>query len=100
MLTTTRMGHYAPLAWLSHAVDFALSGTDPSGWHRDNLVLHALNAVLVFFLAMRLVSAAQPMRAREHPLALRLAAAAAALLFAAHPLRAESVAWITERRGL
>jgi len=100
MFTTTRMGHYAPLTWLSHAVEFAGFGLDPAAFHRTNLLLHALNAACVFLLAVRLLAAARPREASEHPLALKLAAAAAACLFAVHPLRAESVAWITERRGL
>jgi tetratricopeptide (TPR) repeat protein len=100
MFTTTQMGHYAPLTWLSHAFDFVCSGLDPAAFHRTNLALHALNAALFCIVAGRLLAAARPAEARARPIALHVSAAIAATLFAVHPLRAETVAWITERRGL
>ncbi len=96
MWTTTHMGHYVPLAWMSLALDHALWGLRPGGYHLTNLLLHALNAVLFCFLAARLLKP----RTDEEKEILPWAAAWAALLFAVHPLRVESVAWITERRGL
>jgi tetratricopeptide (TPR) repeat protein len=100
MFTTTRMGHYAPLTWVSAAVDFTIAGLDPRQFHRTNLLLHAIASALFFLLAVRVLRLANPIRARAHPRLLRIAALAAALLFAVHPLRVETVAWITERRGL
>ncbi len=100
MFTTTRMGHYAPLTWVSAAVDFTISGLDPRQFHRTNLLLHALASALFFLLAVQVLRLANPIRARAHPHLLRIAAFTAALLFAVHPLRVETVAWITERRGL
>jgi hypothetical protein len=100
MFTTTVMGHYAPLTWLSHALDFSISGLDPAAFHRTNLSLHSLNAALFWVLAKRLLALARPREADAHPIALQVSAGIAALFFAVHPLRAESVAWITERRGL
>jgi tetratricopeptide (TPR) repeat protein len=100
MFTTTQMGHYAPLTWISHAIEFVLGGVDAAVFHRTNLVLHAVNAALFLVLARRLLAWSRPDRATAHPLALELSAAFAALVFAVHPLRAESVAWVTERRGL
>ena len=100
MFTTTYMGHYQPLTWLSSALDHAISGTDPSSFHRNNLILHALNALLVYFIALRLLAAGRQERPAAARPASRLAAAAAALLFAIHPLRVESVAWATERRDV
>ena len=100
MLTNTRAAIWMPLTWLSHGLDYVLSGMDPEGYHRTNLLLHALVAALFACLALRLLEAAHRERARAHPAALRLSAAVAALVFAVHPLRAESVAWITERRDV
>ncbi|HNQ23354.1 MAG TPA: tetratricopeptide repeat protein [Phycisphaerae bacterium] len=100
MFTTTFMGHYQPLTWLSAAVDHYLSGPQPSSYHRNNLILHALNGVLLYFVALRLLRAARPDETAQMPVASRLAAAAAALLFAVHPLRVESVAWASERRDV
>ncbi len=97
MLTTTLMGHYIPVTWLSFGLDYVLWGMQPAGYHFTNLVLHAANAVLVYWLARRLLAAARP---DTSEMALRAGAAVAALFFAIHPLRAESVAWATERRDV
>lgn len=87
MLTARMGGHYHPLTWLSYALDHALWGADPFGYHLTNVLLHAANAAAFFGLARRLLPS-------------RAAAALAALLFAVHPLRVESVAWASERRDV
>lgn len=95
MFSTFHLGHYQPLSWLTLALDHALWGLDPRGYHLTNLLLHAANAVLVYLLAertFRLAGAAQ-----TNPPG---AALLGALLFAVHPLRVESVAWATERRDV
>src|SRR5437867_4061643 len=69
----------------------------PAGYHYPNLGDHAANEVLVYWLARRLLAAARP---DTSEMALRAGAAVAALFFAIHPLRAESVAWATERRDV
>ena len=98
MFTSAHLGHYHPLTWLSFAVDHRLYGDTPWGYHLTNLLLHALNAVLVYALLLELLrrSTAAPPQASDRT----VAAALGALLFALHPLRVESVAWVTERRGL
>lgn len=100
MFTTTFMGHYQPLTWLSSALDYRISGIEPSSYHRNNLVLHGLNGLLLYFVAMRLFAAALRLEPNDVPLALRISSAVSALLFAAHPLRVESVAWASERRDV
>jgi Flp pilus assembly protein TadD len=96
ILTNMLMGHYIPVTWTSFAIDHAIWGMNPVGYHLTNVVLHAMNAALVFLIALRLLA-----RATAWPIGtLRLAAAVAALFFAVHPLRAESVAWVTERRDV
>jgi len=98
MWTTFHMGHYVPLTWMSHGLDYVLWGMNPRGYHLTNLVLHAANAAVVFLVARRLLS----LTLNEDRNASRVtwAAAIAALLFAMHPLRVESVAWATERRDV
>jgi Flp pilus assembly protein TadD len=99
MFTSSHYGHYQPLTWLSYGIDAALAGRfDARDFHRTNLLLHGLNAVLVYALARVLLRAALRGRAEELPLA--VAASIASLLHAVHPLRVESVAWITERRDV
>ena len=97
MFTTTLMGHYIPVTWLSFGLDYMVWGMQPAGYHFTNLLLHAANAVLVYWVTRRLLAAARP---GASPTALRAGAAVAALFFAVHPLRAESVAWATERRDV
>ena len=99
MFTAFHLGHYVPLTWITLGLDYVVWGMDPVGYHLTNLVLHAANAVLFFLIAVRLLARANAALAAEW-LGLRLAAAAAALLFSLHPLRAESVAWATERRDV
>jgi protein O-mannosyl-transferase len=102
MATTTLMGHYMPLTWLSFALTYVTAGMDPWGYHLGSLLLHAVNAGLVTLLAWRLIGAALPRAAAggpdraEHE-ALAVGAAVAGLAFGVHPLRAESVAWATDR---
>lgn len=101
MFTTFHMGHYQPLSWVTLALDYKISGMEPFGYHLTNLLLHAANAVIFYFIARRLLSLAFSIPiARPVEPSLRIAAAFAALLFAVHPLRVESVAWATERRDV
>jgi tetratricopeptide (TPR) repeat protein len=95
MWTTHLLGHYVPLAWMSLGLDFTLWGMDARGYHFTNIAIHAANAVLLFYVCRRLIGLAlDSMEAVDGPSAL------AALLYAVHPLRVESVAWITERRDV
>jgi protein O-mannosyl-transferase len=98
MLTTFYSGFYEPVTWLTFTIDYFLWGLDPLGYHFTSLAVHSANALLFYFIALRLLSLVG--RDRPAGAATHLAAGFAALLFAIHPLRVESVAWITERRGL
>src|SRR5438309_1242477 len=97
MFPTTLMGHYIPLTWLTFGLDYVIWGMQPAGYHFTNLVLHAANAALFYWISRRVLTAAAPAAGET---ALRAGAAVAALFFAVHPLRAESVAWATERRDV
>ncbi|MBI3104645.1 MAG: hypothetical protein HYY95_03525 [Candidatus Rokubacteria bacterium] len=97
MLTTSHMGPWAPLSWVTLAADYLLWGMSPRGYHVTSLLFHSASAALFLLIARRLLRAAPP-GAPEG--ALRIGAVGAALLFAVHPLRVESVVWITERRDV
>src|SRR5712691_10127693 len=97
MLTASVMGHWIPVTWLTLGADFAVWGMNPFGYHLTNLLLHTANGVLCYLVSRRLLGLAMP---AASPGILTLGAAVAALYFAVHPLRVESVAWITERRDL
>ena len=60
MWTTFHMGHYVPLSWMTLGLDYELWGMRPVGYHLSMLLLHAANAVLVFFLVRKLLSLATP----------------------------------------
>ena len=85
--TTTHMYNWHPLTWLAHMADAELYGLNPAGHHLSSLLLHAANAILLFFFLRRATG--------HGPAAL-----AAAALWAVHPLRAESVVWISERKDV
>jgi tetratricopeptide (TPR) repeat protein len=79
--------NWFPLTWLSHMIDYQLFGMD-SGWsHLTNVWLHALSALLLYAVLLRMTSARWP-------------SASVAFLFALHPLHVESVAWIAERKDI
>lgn len=95
MFTAPLMGHYMPVTWLSLAVNHAFGQMNPWGYHLASLLLHAANAVLVYLIARRLLAAALPHRVS--PIVMSAGAGVAGLLFAVHPQRVESVAWISDR---
>src|SRR3989441_325892 len=96
---TTHQGHYIPLTWMTLGLDYLLWGMNPVGYHLTSLLLHAANAVVFFFVVRRILTRALPSPS-ERGYALAVSAGVAALGFAIHPLRVESVAWVTERRDV
>jgi protein O-mannosyl-transferase len=84
-LTTSDMGLWHPLTWMSHALDVDLFGEEPWGHHFSSVALHALNCALLFLFLEKATGAAGK-------------SFAVAVLFAVHPLNVESVAWIAERK--
>lgn len=95
-----------PIAWISHAVDYAIWGMNPFGHHLTSIVLHAVNTGVVVFLAAKLMNTAgmskdatgwETATGRRNVL---LASVVTGLLFGIHPLHVESVAWVTERKDL
>lgn len=97
MFTTFLMGQWIPLTWMTLGLDYTLWGMKAGGYHLTNLLLHATNAALFCLVARRLLAR---VAAAFTGATLTASSAAAALFFALHPLRAESVAWVTERRDL
>jgi protein O-mannosyl-transferase len=80
-------GYWAPLTWISHMIDCSLFGLHPAGHHLVNVLIHTVNAVLLFILLNYMTGTTW-----------RSAFVAAA--FAWHPLRVESVAWACERKDV
>jgi tetratricopeptide (TPR) repeat protein len=86
-LFSMEYSNWYPLTWISHMLDFKLFGENPWGHHLTNVLLHAANGVLLFLVLKRITGT----------LWRSLIVAA---LFALHPLRVESVAWISERKDV
>jgi len=99
IVTAVHMGHYIPVTWLTFALDYLVWGMNPVGYHLTAALLHAVSAVLVYQLAVRLLATGFGADGPP-PRVIQLGAALAALVWGLHPLRVESVAWITERRDV
>jgi protein O-mannosyl-transferase len=84
---TMNAANWHPITWLSHMLDCQLYGLNPAGHHLTNLFLHIANALLLFLLLQNATG-----RFWE--------SFAVASLFALHPLRVESVAWLSERKDV
>lgn len=84
-LFTYDAGNWHPLTWLSHALDVEMFDTSPGGAHQTSMLLHGLNAALLFWVLL----AATGYAGRSFMVA---------ALFAIHPINVESVAWISERK--
>ncbi len=87
-----------PLVNLSYAVDHALWGAKPFGYHLTNVLLHVFNVMLLFQLTLRLLADAQE-RHPDRPAARspELVAFSAAVLFAVHPIMTEAVGYASGR---
>jgi tetratricopeptide (TPR) repeat protein len=85
--THSHSSNWHPLTWLSHMVDAQFYGLNAGGHHLTNVLLHAANAVLLFLVIRQMTGALWR-------------SAFLAALFAIHPLRVESVAWVSERKDL
>ena len=80
-------GNYHPLTMLTYCIEYRMYGLNPWIYHLDNLLLHLLNALMVFSFIWLLV--------RQNAVAF-----ITALLFAVHPMHVESVVWIAERKDV
>ena len=85
--TTFDAANWHPLTWVSHALDCQLFKLNAAGHHYTNVLLHAVNVVVLFLLLMEVTGSLWP--------SLALAA-----IFALHPLNVESVAWAAERKNV
>jgi tetratricopeptide (TPR) repeat protein len=86
-LTHGECGNWHPLTHWSLMLDHLFYGLNPWGYHLTNVLLHAINTVLVFLVLRRMTGSTGP-------------SWMVAVFFALHPLRVESVAWISERKDV
>lgn len=88
IFTKPVVSNYHPLTIISLAINFAISGTDPSSYMVFNLLLHLANTALVYYFILQISSGKN------------YVAAFTALIFGIHPMHVESVAWVSERKDL
>jgi len=84
---TIEAANWHPLTWLSHLADVQMFGLNPAGHHLTSVLLHTLSSVLLFLTLRALTGAIWR-------------SLIVAALFGLHPLRAESVAWVSERKDV
>lgn len=87
--------HFKPLVLMSWRAEYQFFGENPAVFHFNNIVLHALNVLLVFMISICLL----PRFIKKKKL-ISIAAFFVALLFALHPMHVESVAWAVERKDV
>jgi hypothetical protein len=85
--SSTTSGNWHPLTMLSLMLDTRLFGYHAWGYHFTNVVIHSFNTLLLFLL----------LESMTHELGMSLCVA---LLFGLHPLRVESVVWVSERKDV
>lgn len=85
--TTFDEANWHPLTWMSHALDCQLFGMNPMGHHYSSVLIHAVNAILLFWILWRATGSTG--------CGLMVAA-----LFALHSINVESVAWVAERKSV
>src|SRR6476661_9800898 len=85
--TQPQARNWHPLTTLSHMLDVQLFGLNPAGHHFTNVLLHTFAALLLFFVLRRMTASTWR-------------SAFVASIFAIHPLRVESVAWVAERKDV
>ncbi|MDO8446224.1 MAG: tetratricopeptide repeat protein [Deltaproteobacteria bacterium] len=108
-LVSFYFSNWHPLTMLSYALDYAVWGLNPIGYHLTNILFHTANTFLVFVLAVRLVECGLTLPTPPSPLFNKegargryplVAASVTALLFGIHPVHVESVAWVSERKDV
>lgn len=110
--TQVRSSNWHPLTWMSHMLDGQWYGLKPGGHHLTNVLLHTATAILLFLVLWQMTRPREPtataavrgsvakMRPSPGHAAALWGSAFIAAVFAVHPLRVESVAWVAERKDV
>jgi tetratricopeptide (TPR) repeat protein len=85
--THVHSANWHPLTWISHMLDCQFYGLNSGGHHLTNVLLHAATAILLFLVLRQMTGTLWR-------------SAFVAAVFAIHPLRVESVAWVAERKDV
>ncbi len=93
--TNIYFSNWHPLTMISYAVDYCLWGYNPFGYHLENIIFHAANALLVFLITVRIFEKAGSTARKTIA-----GAFVTSVLFGIHPLHVESVSWISEKKDV
>src|SRR5439155_25183805 len=93
-------GNWHPLTTLSHMLDCQLWGSRAGGHHLTNIVLHTIAVILLFLVLLQMTTPAMPEPSDAARAGALWRSAFVAAVFAVHPLRIESVTWISERKDV
>lgn len=100
IFTEPVLANWHPLTMLSLAIDYSVWKLNPFGYHLTNNILHGANAFLASLLTARLSRMSSSTKKPSHHLMPAFIGAIAGLIFSLHPLRVESVAWVSERKDV
>ncbi|MCG8414097.1 MAG: hypothetical protein MI746_07745, partial [Pseudomonadales bacterium] len=103
LFTEYRVFNWHPITWLSYIPEYALCGDNAACYKATNIVLHSINALLVFVLCgaiLRLITIKSDHVEPSDNHLVFVTSFTAALLFAVHPQHTESVIWVAERKDL
>jgi protein O-mannosyl-transferase len=87
IFTNTYVGLYLPITMATYMLEYSAFGPNPMPYHLTNLIIHLINTVLVFMLIIKIRPGTY-------------LASIVAFVFALHPMHAESVTWISERKDV
>jgi len=85
--TSFEQSNWHPLTWLSYMIDCQLFGLNSAAQHSENVVWHAANVLLLFWILQRVTGAVWR-------------SFAVAAIWAMHPVNVETVAWVAQRKSL
>ncbi len=94
------LNNWTPLTMFTYALDYAVWGLDPFGYHLTNLVFHVADTFVVGYLSSVMVAIAAGPERKGGPGLPVFAGLFAAMLFGLHPAHVESVAWVSERKDV
>ncbi len=101
---TTHKTYWIPLVWISLALDYQIGGSSSFIYHLDNLLIHGLNTLLIYWLSFQLFQAWEKRKRVEQSAEKKSwyfpGACLTAIIFGLHPLHVESVAWVSERKDV
>lgn len=90
--------YWMPVTWLSYSIEYHFAQFNPIIYHLTNIILHIINAILVFILSSTLLKKVIPIQQNKKTLI--MLSLFISFIWACHPMRVEAVAWVINRKAL